>query len=500
MRARNLLLSFNPVPGTSLWLQIVQILQAAILDGRLPPGTALPGSRVLSEMLGVNRLTVIPALQELEAQGWLETKPNRGTFVALELPIDVGVQRTTDETQSKKLGFDLPSFLRPITSTLSGSAINLSDGAPDPRLAPSEELARGYQRAMRRHGTRLLEDRDPFGTPLLREAVAAWVSERHGTQIEAGRVLITRGSRGSLALLAGALFRPGECAAVENPGNRNAWEILQRTGRLALRPVAIDCEGMNPGALAEALTDSQVRALYLTPRRQFPTGASMSGARGAELLRLAEKHRLIVIEDDYDGEIRYSGKRQEPLFAHDNSGQVIHIGSLSRLLAPGLRLGYMVVPAPLAPFLARVKRGQEEQGDPALEWAVADLIRDGDLARHLRRTLKIYRSRRDHLLVLLHECLGEELNMDIPDGGMALWLKVKDGIDAETWIRKARSANLVLNPPSYFQMGGAALAFRMGFAQADEAELEEAVGRLKLALPSSRPDSTGKPARTRPKG
>jgi GntR family transcriptional regulator/MocR family aminotransferase len=143
-----------------------------------------------------------------------------------------------------------------------------------------------------------------------------------------------------------------------------------------------------------------------------------------------------------------------------------------------------VLPAALAPFLARVKCGREEQGDPAFEWAVADLIRDGELAAHLRRTRKVYESRRDLLVALLREGLGAHLNVEPPGGGMGLWIRVRPGMDVEAWVRAARAQGLVLNPPPHFFLEGTQPAFRMGFAQADEAELREAVARLARALPA----------------
>ena len=481
MRARDLLLTLDETPGIPLGQRVVLTLQRAILEGRLVPGTALPGSRVLSEMLGVNRQTVIPAVQELEAQGWLMTLPNRGTYVADELPTGARPVHVRGEDGAPMVGFDLPSFLQPVSTTTSGTLL-LADGAADPRLAPAEELARGYQRALRRHGPHLLQDRDPLGTPLLREAVAAWITERHGIRVEPSQVLITRGSRGALALLAGALFRPGDIAAVENPGNRGAWDILQQGARLSLRPVPVDADGLIPEALEALLKRERIRALYLTPRRQFPTTATLSNERKAEILRLATQYRVAVLEDDYDGELCYTEHRMEPLLAQDRTGQVIHLGSLSRLLAPGLRLGYLVLPALLAPLLARAKKAREEQGDPAFEWAVADLIRDGDLAAHLRKTRKVYKTRRDHLVALLRERLGAHLEVEPAEGGMGLWIRVTSGVEVGAWIREARACGLMLNPPAHFFMDEAEPAFRMGFAQADETELKEAVERLTTAL------------------
>ena len=481
MRTRDLLLILDDSPNVALGQRVVRTLQRAILEGRLAPGTPLPGSRVLSEMLGVHRQTVVSALQDLEAQGWVVTVANSGTYVAQELPSQDRPKSPEPAQPPTELGFDLPSLFQPVSTTPTG-ALLLADGAADPRLAPAVELSRAYQRALLRHGSRLLQDRDPLGNSLLRETLAAWISERHGIQVGPERILLTRGSRGALALLVNALSRPGDLAAVENPGNRGAWEIFQQGARLGLRAVPVDPEGMDPAALEALLKKERIRMLYLTPRRQFPTGVSMSRQRGAELLRLAAEHRMAVLEDDYDGEFTYSERRAEPLLAQDVSGQVIHIGSLSRLLAPGLRLGYLVLPAPLVPLLARVKRNIEEAGDAALEWAVADLIRDGELSRHLRKARKVYQARRDYLVALLSDRLGEHLEVALPGGGMGLWVKNKGGVDADAWIRSARGCGLVLNAPSHFFLENPEPAFRMGFAQANEAELDLAVARLAQAL------------------
>lgn len=478
MRPHDLLLTLTEAPGASLYQRIALTLQNAILDGRLPRQAALPGSRILADQLGVNRRTVIAALQELEAQGWLVTRPNSGTFVADELPSGATVRRTLEPAPpGSQVGFDLPSLLQPASMTVSGDLL-LEDGSPDPRLAPAEELAKGYQRALRRHGPRILDDRDPLGTPLLREMVAAWISERHGVRIGMERIMITRGSREALALLTGALSRPGCVAAVENPGNRGAWDLFRQVGKMDLRPVPLDGEGLIPEALEAVLQRDRIRILYLTPRRQFPTAAVLSESRKQAILGLAQTHRLAVLEDDYDGEYVYEGARTEPLIALDRTGQVIHIGSLSRLLAPGLKMGYLVLPTPLVPVLGKIRLSRGELGDPVLEWAVADLIRDGDLVRHLRRVRKVYAARRDFLVARLRQSLAGALDVSVPQGGMSLWLRGREDEDVEAWIRAVRACGLILNPPSHYFLGTPEPAFRMGFAQADEVELEEAVNRL----------------------
>lgn len=482
MRQRDLGLRLDPGGGGTLIQRIVRAVEAAIVEGRLRPGQALPGSRALAASLGVTRNTAIAALQQLEAEGWLVTEPSRGTFVAERPPLPGGHRPAPGPKAPASPGFDLPSRLSPLSAGMLG-AINLADGLPDPRLAPTEALAKAYQRALRRHGEELLQYGEPMGNRLLRESLAAWISERHGIPVPPERILVTRGSRSALSLLGTALLRPGDRVAVEEPGNRGAWDVLGQGGRVELCPVPVDGEGMCPGPLQRLLEGSTLRALYLTPRRQHPTTAAMSSGRARVLLELAAAHRVAILEDDYDGAFHYREPRALPLLALDGTGQVIHLASLSRLLAPGLRLGYIVAPEGLAERLGRVRQTLEWQGDRVQEWALADLIRDGELSRHLRRVARIYAARRDRLGEGLQRAFPEALAFDLPEGGLAYWLRVGKGIDPEAWSLAAKARGLLLHPPRQFFAGSPGPFLRMGFAQADEAELDEAVARLKAALP-----------------
>lgn len=486
MRQRDLGLRLEPGGRGTLIPRLAAAVEAAILDGRLRPGQALPGTRALAESLGVTRNTVVAALQRLEEEGWLVSEPNRGTFVAPRPPS--GPARGVPASAAPGApvpgaGFDLPSRLSPLSAGVQG-ALDLADGRPDPRLAPMDALAKAYQRALRRHGEELLQDGEPMGNRLLRESLAAWLSERHGAAIPADRVLLTRGTRSALALLAAALLRPGDRVGVEDPGNRGAWEVLSLGGRVSLVPLGVDHSGLRPDALARALEDGPLRALYLTPRRQFPTSATLDADRSRTILALAAEHRVAVLEDDYDGAYHYAEPRILPLLAADATGQVVHLASLSRLLAPGLRLGCLVAPAGLAERLGRVRRDLAVQGDRVLEWAVADLIRDGELSRHLRRASRVYAARREALAGLLRETLGGTLDVEVPGGGLAFWMRVGRGIDAGAWVAGARKQGLLLTPPSWFSFEGHALPYlRLGFAQADETEAAAAVARLKTSLP-----------------
>ncbi|HJU83196.1 MAG TPA: PLP-dependent aminotransferase family protein, partial [Holophagaceae bacterium] len=426
---------------------------------------------------------VVAALHDLEAEGWLVSEPNRGTFVAgrpPSAPLKGEGPHAGEPAGNPSPNFDIPSRLSPL-SVQDPEALVLSDGLPDPGLFPAAELAKAYQRALQRHSRELLQYGEPMGNSLLRAALADWLRERRALPVSPDQILITRGSRMALTLLSLGLLREGAVVAVENPGNRQAWETILQCTKVQLRPLPVDQEGLIVEALEELLEREPVAALYVTPQRQYPTAARLSQERRKRLLELAAAHRIAVIEEDQESEYAFESTSEAALASLDTTGQVIHMASLSRLMAPGLRLGFLVAPRDLVDRLARLQRSLEWQGDRVLEWAVADLIRDGILARHLRKARKIYQERRDCLVELLAPHRRDRLQFEVPTGGLALWVRAAEKVDLGAWIQAARPLGLVLHDPSHFEFQGAGLGTRIGFAQVDESRLREAVRRLDLA-------------------
>lgn len=468
-----------------LTLQIVRGLATAIRNGVLKPGQPLPGSRVLAEHLDVHRNTVLAALRELEAEGWIETRQGSGTYVSSRLP-DVAPEKwgPVDDTPARPAapGYDLPDGLNPITAPLV-SELNLAEGLPDVRQVPSDALARGYQRAIRLHGEELLKYGEPRGNSTFRRLLADLLRERRGLSLDPEQILITRGSRMALDLVCAALFRDGGVVAVEDPGQRSVWETIQQSASVQLRPIPVDGEGLRVDALEELLERERVGLLYLTPHRQIPTTVPLSPARRMKLLELAQRHRMAVLEDDSEGEFTYEGKPLLPLASGDPTGQVIYMSSLSRLLAPGIRLGFLAAPQSLVDRLARVRVRMDWQGDRVLEWSMGDLIRDGDLARHIRKVRRLYQERRDLLTAGLAKDLGACLDFQVPDGGLALWVRGRQGFPFQTWLERCRTRGVLLHPGRHFSYAGRDLAAtRMGFAALEPAEIQDALHRMRSAV------------------
>jgi GntR family transcriptional regulator / MocR family aminotransferase len=242
----------------------------------------------------------------------------------------------------------------------------------------------------------------------LREALAAMLSATRGLAVDPSSVLVTRGSQMALALVARALTRPGDAIAVEHPGYRPAWEAF-RMARAEIVPVRVDEHGVDVEALQRVIARRSIRAVYVTPHHQYPTTVTLTAPRRLALLQLAAQERFAIIEDDYDHEFHYSGRPVLPMASADAAGLVIYIGTLSKVLAPGLRLGFIVAPDDLIERLVAYRSFVDLQGDPVLECAIAELFEDGLIQRHVRKMRRIYRARLEILAAALRIQLGRFL-------------------------------------------------------------------------------------------
>lgn len=465
-----LALEIEPVHGAPLFLAIAEAITRDITRGRLKPGARLPGTRALARELGVHRNTVDAAYQELLTQGWLQAEPARGTYVAQDLPQGMLVRRPA------------PAPMDPVAPR---AGLAFTDGAPDPKLVPDKALARAFRRALLSPAFRAGADYgDARGTSSLREALAGYLATDRGVVADPSRLLIARGSQMALFLAVRAALSPGEVIAVEEPGYPLAWEAFRAAGA-EVRGVPVDGGGLRIDALEAALArDPRIRAVYVTPHHQYPTTVTMGAARRLQLLELAQRHGLTLIEDDYDHEYRFEGRPVLPLAARAPEDlSLIYVGSLSKLLSPGIRLGYALAPEPLLTRMAEARAAIDRQGDAPLEAALAELIRDGDLGRHARKARRVYRARRDLLAGLLGEHLAGRATFDLPAGGLALWLRC-EGRSAEDWAEAAGQAGLALLPGTRFALEGPApQAFRLGYAALDEGQIAQAVEILARSVP-----------------
>lgn len=492
VRPWQIAVTLDPAGDLPVFVQIAHAVAADIRRGRLRPGDPLPGSRALAEALGVHRNTVLAAFRELAAEGWISSEQARGTFVSRTLP-DPTPRRTGGALRTgvpPKPAFDLapgPEAHLPLARR--PGALVLPGGVPDVRLVPAASLARAYRRALLRAGQGHLGYGDPRGLPELRAALSAMLAATRGLACGPDDLVVTRGSQMALYLVARALLRPGDTVVVEDPGYRPAWEALRLAGaRLVALPV--DAHGLDTDALATLLEREPVRALYTTPHHHYPTTVTLAAGRRLQLLALAKAHRLAIIEDDYDHEFHYEGRPVLPLASADALGSVVYIGTLSKVLAPGLRLGYVVAPQPLLERAAAIRSFIDLSGDRVIEAAVAELLESGEVGRHIRRARRLYQTRRDVFTAALRARLGDTLQFTPPSGGMALWCRTR-AIDPAAWSRAAQARGVEFQIGRRFAFDARNIPYvRLGYAGLDERGLTEAATRMQTALADLRRETT----------
>jgi len=370
-----------------------------------------------------------------------------------------------------------------LPANLKRGTLNLSNGAPDVRLVPARAIGRAYRRVLGLRGAELLAYSEPEGHIGLRTALASMLASTRRLPVGPEDVLITRGSQMALTLVARALLRPGDTVAVEELGYRPAWEAFRAAGATVVS-VPVDGDGIDIDTLKRLANRAALRAVCVTPHHQYPTTVTMKAARRLSLLALARAGRVAIIEDDYDHEFHYDGRPVLPLASADHAGLVVYIGTLSKVLAPGLRIGYIVAPPPLIRNASAIRSLLDIQGDQATEAAVATLIEDGELQRHVARVRRVYANRREILASCLKRTFGEGVEFVLAPGGMALWVRLHMSVDIDEWARRSVQRGVSWYAGKRYAFDGKSKPFaRFSFAWLNERELPEAVRRMAAALP-----------------
>ncbi len=391
-------------------------LRARILDGRLDRGTRMPASRDLARALGVSRNTVTRAYDQLYAEGYLASRVGDGTYVAvlegvagkLSTKLSTGLSLGLPTGLSTKWGENTGCVSSEVIHTeacrrlaehhlppfRSGPPRAFRVGIPAFDLFPFATWAKLYGDFWRNPAPELLGYGDPAGDPELRSLIAAYLRSSRGLNCSAEQILITTGAQEAISLCAQLLVNPEDRVAVENPGYRAAGHAFINAGA-KLKGVPVDGEGLVCSALDEG---EPSRMVYVTPAHQYPTGVTLSLARRLALLDWAERHQGWVVEDDYDGEYRYSGAPLAPLAALDRSGRVLYVGTFGKVAFPGLRLGYLVVPAGLVEAFSRKRAVALRHSEIGIQRVMARFIAEGHFQRHIRRMRRAALARRDVLL------------------------------------------------------------------------------------------------------
>ncbi|MEX5747856.1 PLP-dependent aminotransferase family protein [Massilia sp. X63] len=479
--------------ATPLFRQLYARLKDAILRGRLAPGARLPATRELARQLQVSRQTVIAAYEQLTAEGYLRGGVGRGTFVDAALPV---------ARQAPPAPAALPGLLRPLPERGAAMAAGMArvryhsgpvrafrPSMPGLDLFPFEVWRKLEMRALRRPGPHLGYSA-PSGDLRLRELLCAYLRAARGVDCTQEQVVITSGSQQALYLLAHLLLAPGDAVWLESPGYQGACAPMAVAGA-RICTVPVDAEGMDVAWAAAHHPDA--RMVFATPSHQLPLGATMSLARRLALLRWATAHRAWIIEDDYDSEYRYTGPPLASLQSLDRAGCVIYTGTLSKVLFPGLRLGYVVAPPALAEPLAHAKAVVDRHSAILPQMVLADFIAEGHFARHIRRTREAYAERRQVLLDALGTRLDERLRCGPTDAGLDLCVHFRPGRDGrfpdEARVAEAAlDAGIELRPLAYYAnpQAGPACAVDpglvLGFSAVGAADIRRGVERLAAVI------------------
>ncbi|MEO0474287.1 MAG: PLP-dependent aminotransferase family protein, partial [Bacteroidota bacterium] len=351
--------------------------------------------------------------------------------------------------------------------------------------APLAPLAREYRNVTRsRSLNRYFYYHDPKGNASLRAELAKYLQETRGIQADIDNILITRGAIMGLYLLTNTLMKAGDGIIVGESSYATANMIAQQAGAV-IHPVPVDQDGIQVEAIASICQQHPIRALYVASHHHHPTTVTLSAERRVHLLQLARQYRFAIIEDDYDYDFHYNSSPILPLASADRDGMVAYVGSLSKNISPAFRIGFVYGPKNLINALGTLRRIVDRQGDQVLEQAVSVLFREGEIRRHLRKSLQHYHARRDHFCQLLEQELSGEIRFRWPDGGMAVWAEFAEFLPLNELQQHARQQGLYFPVGHQYQPYGAKLnATRLGFASLNPEELTKAVGMLKAAIAS----------------
>jgi GntR family transcriptional regulator/MocR family aminotransferase len=444
--------------ATPLFRQLYLRMKEAILAGDIAPLARLPATRGLGRLLGVSRQTVLAAYEQLMAEGYLEGAVGRGTYVSASLPAAARRRTAQDPSQDTPQNA-APPLVRPLSARGEAMAAAMARvrhhegplrtfraSMPGLDLFPFEIWRKLEARHWRRREVPLGYG-DAAGHPPLRELLCAYLKASRGVRCEPGQIVITNGSQQALYLLAQLLLAPGEGVWLESPGYQGALAPFAVAGA-KICPVPVDRDGMDVAYAAARYPDA--RLVFATPSHQLPLGATMSLARRLELLRWAGAHRAWIVEDDYDSEYRYTGPPLASLQSLDRSGCVIYVGTLSKVLFPGLRLGYIVAPPALVEALVRAKAVVDRHSPIVPQAVLADFIQEGHFARHIRRTRDAYGERRIAMLDALEGRMKGLLACGLSDAGLDLCVGVTNRLSEPEAVARALAAGVDVRPLSYY--------------------------------------------------
>ncbi len=511
--------------GVPCYLQIAAGIRSQIASGLLDAGVRLPATRSLARSLGVHRNTVVAAFRLLEQEGLLHPAVGSGTYVAggptsaghgpePQAPPAGGGSRPGDPAAGParfswqnvlrtpwSREEDPGAFMRAAEGASGDHPILLNGAVPDSRLFPMGEFSACMQEVLEAADPQLLEYGPTEGYGPLRAWISDWMARTGGSEVDPARIFIVSGSQQALDLVARLFVAPGDRVLVEAPTYTGAHMVLREVGA-RLDTVPVDGEGLSVAALEDALRLETARFLYLMPCYHNPTGVSLSEPRRRRLLELASERRLAVVEDHYTSPLHYRGTPPRALLADDHQGQVIHLGTFSKILFPGLRVGWMVVPSELDVPLRRLRYATDLSTGMFPQQVLDRFCRTGRLERQIERVREVNARRLDAMFAALEEHFPASATWTRPLGGMTLWAELPERVDTYDLLRQAAARGVLFTPgAAFYPNGGGRNAMRLSFNRESEARIRKGVrllgemikARMRSGRPGRRPTQDAVP-------
>jgi len=474
-----------------LHLQLYRQIRDELKSGRLSDGSSrLPSSRALALDLGISRSTVTLAFSKLHAEGYLRLKAASGTFVADLLPetfLIAGRPKNYQPLQhvgriserAKAIPDERTGNQFDLGATGTGAGVSLVSSIPAVDEFPMAVWERLRAQVLAKKGVNLLRYASNRGDADLRRAIAAYLCDFRAAHCHPDQVVIVAGMQQAMLISAMAALDPGEVAWTEDPCYQQTRRVLTLAGvKMVAKP--LDQQGI---MIARSPKEPLPRIIYVTPSHQFPLGVTMSFQRRTDLLNFARAHDAFVFEDDYDAEFRFAGPPLASLQGMDNSDRVIYAGTVSKILCPGLRLGYIVAPEPLVDAIVKIRSAMDQHSSPIDQATLARFINEGYFLSHVKRMRKLYSERRDFFVKQFNELLGDHFTLQVPEAGLNVvaWLKREE--EFSTIRRVTLQIGVRPSSLSFFCIREKLRpAFVFGFAAWTPAQIRESLVKLALAL------------------
>ncbi|MDY0904590.1 PLP-dependent aminotransferase family protein [Pedobacter sp. CFBP9032] len=468
--------------ATPIYLQVIFEFIKAIQLGLLPEGTKIPGTRVLCKLLEINRNTLIKAFEDLESQGFIEIRPNKGTFILSDQK-----QHQPKRGASKSVEVGVQAFTFKHSSVLesplewSNLPLQFNDGLPDLRLIHTDILARLYVSKLKRQKIRQpWEQIQTQSHQHFKKQFFNFLNLTRGLRISEANLLTTTSHEVSLFLVAKLLISAGDYVVVGTPGYYLSNMTLTDSGAKIV-PVPVDEEGINVEALRKVCEAQTIRIVYLTSIYHYPSTISLSAKRRIEILELSNQYGFVILEDDYDFDFHLDNNPILPLAAIDSNERVVYIGSFVRSLPAGFGYGFVAAPAAFIKELEKHLSILEPGIDVIKEQVLTDWIQDGEVHRLSKKNKVIYKERRDHFASLLNAKLESRIRFKIPARGLAIWIEWLDSFNLIRMQKKCAENGLFL-PKTVLYQSKNFTATRLGFGSLHLQEMEKAVEILAKSL------------------